>query len=52
MSELSLRRATAADVDEVTALVTDSYGHYVDELGFRPGPLEWDYAEEIGQKEA
>ena len=51
MSELSLRRATAADVDEVAALVESAYGHYVEELGFRPGPLDWDYAEEITGKE-
>ena len=52
MSEpLSLRRATAADVDEVTAFVEGSYGHYVGEFGFRPGPMEWDYADEIAGKE-
>jgi N-acetylglutamate synthase-like GNAT family acetyltransferase len=48
---LELRRATAEDVDSVRALVERAYGHYVERLGMRPGPLDFDYAAEVAQKE-
>jgi GNAT superfamily N-acetyltransferase len=38
------RPATGADVPSVAALVDAAYGHYVERLGMRPGPMTVDYA--------
>jgi len=48
----ALRPATPADADEVAALVNDAYGHYVARIGRKPGPMTWDYAEMIRDRDA
>ena len=47
----SLRRATLADAKAVAALVDRAYGHYVERLGGRPGPMSEDYAQVIRDHE-
>ena len=42
-----LRPATRSDVPSVAALVGAAYGHYVERIGMRPGPMTDDYAEVI-----
>jgi len=42
-----LRPATPDDAPAVTALVDAAYGHYVERIGRKPGPMTWDYAEMI-----
>ena len=42
-----LRLATGSDAADVAALVDAAYGHYVERLGMRPGPMTEDYAEVI-----
>jgi GNAT superfamily N-acetyltransferase len=44
---LSLRAATDRDASNVAALVDDAYGHYVERIGMRPGPMTEDYAQVI-----
>jgi GNAT superfamily N-acetyltransferase len=43
-SGTSLRPATGADAPSVAALVDAAYGHYVERIGMRPGPMTVDYA--------
>ena len=50
MSEISLRQATADDVDGLTRLVQSAYGHYVERLGGSPRPLLDDYAEVVASR--
>lgn len=40
-----LRPAGGADAVAVAELVDAAYGHYVERLGMRPGPMTMDYAE-------
>ena len=42
-SGITLRVATAADVERLRALVQAAYGHYVERIGGRPRPLDDDY---------
>jgi ribosomal protein S18 acetylase RimI-like enzyme len=46
-SGYSLRPATQADVPALARLVDDAYGHYVERIGMKPGPMTWDYSEII-----
>jgi GNAT superfamily N-acetyltransferase len=46
-----LRPATDADVRAITDLVDAAYGPYVDRIGMRPGPLDEDYGEVIGERQ-
>lgn len=43
MSDLSLRRATAADAAAIAQLAEDAYGKYVSRIGRRPAPMDADY---------
>ena len=43
MGSFPLRAATADDAADVKALVDAAYGHYVDRIGTRPGPMRDDY---------
>jgi ribosomal protein S18 acetylase RimI-like enzyme len=43
----SFRSAEAADASSVAELVDAAYGHYVQRIGMRPGPMTADYAEVI-----
>lgn len=60
MSEMSdvssaspgVRLATATDVAAIERLVQDAYGHYVERLGYAPGPMLDDYAERVRQAQA
>ena len=36
----------------MAALVNDAYGHYVARIGRKPGPMTWDYAEMIRDRDA
>lgn len=47
----SLRNASAADAEALSQLVDDAYGHYVERLGMRPGPMTDDYAEVIRDRD-
>ena len=42
-----IRPAHAEDVDAVSQLVHDAYGHYVARLGKQPGPMLDDYARRV-----
>ena len=46
-----LRRATAADVAGIDTLVERAYGHYVERIGMRPGPMDADHAARVAQGE-
>jgi ribosomal protein S18 acetylase RimI-like enzyme len=39
--------ARPADAGAITALVDEAYGHYVERIGRKPGPMTWDYADMI-----
>jgi GNAT superfamily N-acetyltransferase len=45
---ISVRRATAADADAVTGLVSRAYAHYVPRIGLRPAPMDDDHGGRIG----
>jgi ribosomal protein S18 acetylase RimI-like enzyme len=47
VSGVSLRPATAADVQRLSDLVRAAYAHYVERLGGPPRPLTDDYAEVV-----
>jgi N-acetylglutamate synthase-like GNAT family acetyltransferase len=44
MEDSRLRRATAADVEAIEGLVTESFGKYVERIGKPPAPMVADYA--------
>lgn len=46
---MEIRSAESADAQDLHELVQCAYGHYVERIGGRPGPMEADYAQEIGQ---
>jgi GNAT superfamily N-acetyltransferase len=46
-----LRPATDADVAAITDLVDAAYGPYVERIGMRPGPMDEDYREVIGERQ-
>jgi N-acetylglutamate synthase-like GNAT family acetyltransferase len=48
MEEPRLRRATAADVEAIEGLVTESFGKYVERIGKPPAPMVADYAGLLG----
>lgn len=48
--DISLRRADAGDVVDLTDLVDAAYRHYVQRLGGPPRPMTDDYAEVIRRK--
>jgi ribosomal protein S18 acetylase RimI-like enzyme len=50
-SDCSLRAARPTDAGEVSRLVDDAYGHYVERLGRPPGPMTDDYAAVIRDRE-
>jgi len=41
---MRFRRATTADAPSAHDLVQRAYGHYVERMGRRPGPMDDDYA--------
>jgi len=47
----SLRPAGQADAGPLAALVDEAYGHYVERIGMRPGPMREDYAEVIRDRD-
>jgi GNAT superfamily N-acetyltransferase len=51
MGPSAVRRATADDAAEVAALVDAAYGHYVERIGTRPGPMRDDYAAAIRDRQ-
>ena len=44
-----IRPAQAADVAAIEAIVERAYGGYVERIGMRPGPMDSDYAEKVGE---
>jgi hypothetical protein len=46
-----IRPAHAADLDAVSQLVHEAYGHYTARLGKQPGPMLDDYARRIANAE-
>ncbi len=49
MGKFILRSATEKDAAAVTACVHNAFGHYIERIGRKPGPLLMDYAEEISE---
>jgi ribosomal protein S18 acetylase RimI-like enzyme len=49
-ADYRLRAATPADATAVAELVDAAYGHYVERIGRRPGPMTEDYDEVIGTR--
>jgi len=47
----SLRAARAGDAAELAALVDAAYGHYVERIGMKPGPMTDDYTVVIRDRE-
>jgi ribosomal protein S18 acetylase RimI-like enzyme len=47
----SPRPAREADADPLAQLIDEAYGHYVERLGMRPGPMREDYAKVIRDRE-
>jgi hypothetical protein len=45
--KFTLRRAVEADAIAVTACVHNAFGHYVERIGRKPGPMLMDYEKEI-----
>jgi ribosomal protein S18 acetylase RimI-like enzyme len=50
--QAAVRRAEAADVAAIEALVTRAYEPWVERIGIRPLPMEQDYAERIAVTDA
>ena len=44
---MRIRLAQAAEATAVNELVQRAYGHYVERIGMRPGPMDDDYAAQI-----
>jgi ribosomal protein S18 acetylase RimI-like enzyme len=44
---MRIRAAVAGEAQDVHDLVQSAYGHYVERIGRRPGPMDWDYEERI-----
>ena len=44
---MRIRAAVVADLPSIEALVADAYGHYVDRLGKKPGPMLDDYSAHV-----
>ena len=49
--DCSLRTARSADAEELSTLIDDAYGHYVERLGKPPGPMNDDYAAVIRDRD-
>ncbi len=47
MDTFVLRRATERDAAAVTACIHHAFGHYVERIGRKPGPMLMDYEQEI-----
>lgn len=47
MNTFVLRRATEGDAAAVAACVHHAFGHYVERIGRKPGPMLMDYEQEI-----
>ncbi len=47
-----IRAARAEDAEAVRALVDEAYGHYVERIGMRPGPMRDDYTRRIAAGQA
>ena len=47
----SFRSADETDAVTVAELVQAAYGHYVERIGMLPGPMTWDYAEIIRDRD-
>jgi ribosomal protein S18 acetylase RimI-like enzyme len=50
--QTAVRRAEAADVAAIEALVTRAYEPWIERIGMRPLPMEQDYAERIAVTDA
>jgi ribosomal protein S18 acetylase RimI-like enzyme len=46
---MQIRPAVPAEAKAVDALVQRAYGHYVDRIGRRPGPMDVDYEQKVAQ---
>lgn len=46
---MQIRPAAPAEAQAIAELVQRAYGHYVDRIGRRPGPMEADYGEKVGE---
>ena len=42
-----IRRASAGDAEPIRTLVDDAYGHYIERIGKKPGPMRDDYDRRI-----
>ncbi len=48
---MQIRSASSEDVAAVDGLVQRAYGHYVERIGRRPGPMDEDYGEKVAQEQ-
>jgi ribosomal protein S18 acetylase RimI-like enzyme len=46
---VQIRPASLEDVAAVDGLVQRAYGHYVERIGRRPGPMDEDYGQQVAQ---
>jgi GNAT superfamily N-acetyltransferase len=46
---VEIRLAEPDEAEAILGLVQRAYEHYVERIGGRPGPMNTDYAEEVGQ---
>jgi N-acetylglutamate synthase-like GNAT family acetyltransferase len=44
---MRIRPALLTDAKEIDALVQRAYGHYVERIGRRPGPMDEDYEQKV-----
>jgi RNA polymerase sigma-70 factor (ECF subfamily) len=50
-SDCAARPAVPGDADAIAALVEAAYGHYVERLGMRPGPMREDQARVVRERD-
>lgn len=46
-TQVAIRPADAGDVPAIAALVAEAYGHYVERIGRKPGPMLDDYGARV-----
>lgn len=49
MDDSAIRPARPADLADIEHIVEDSYAHYVERMGQRPGPMDDDYRARIAE---
>lgn len=47
-----IRLAQPSEAETIRALVREAYGHYVERIGFEPGPMKDDYHRRVAERQA